>query len=188
MIDGNQADPITTSLTRPLCRSYGFAIHERLIIQVLDGIHARGKAIHWALGVLADGSSELLGVWAVPDSGSWTWQNAVEALKARGVEKIGLESHLGFRPSFAISLRRAHTLRLGEEAMHQMKRRARRAIRLREPFFDIADATYFVERVLSRAELELDSTGASFEKAARDVADTRQTRNLNSSTSAAISD
>ena len=176
MIERNPTDSRAEFQARPLCSSYFLAIHERLTVQVLDGDLVSGAVVRWALGVLADGSYEVLGVWATPESGSWTWQDSFEDLRARGVEKIGLVSALGVKPSFAISRRRVRTFHTSEEVMRQLQRRACRAIKRRGLCFGIADATAFVEQVLSRAELEIGTSGASGEIAVKNAVGAGATR------------
>lgn len=176
MIERNLTDPRAQSQARPLCSSYFLAIHERLTIQVLDGDLVSGEVVRWALGVLADGSYEVLGVWATPESGSWTWQGAFEDLRARGVENIGLVSALGVKPSFVIPRRRVRTFHTSEEVMRQLQRRACRAIKRRGPCIGIADAIAFVEQVLSRAELEIGTAGASVDMAVKNAVGAGATR------------
>ena len=169
MIEGYPTDPRAGFQARPLCASYFLAIHERLAVQVLDGDRVRSEVVRWALGVLADGSYEVIGVWASPESRSWSWRDAAEDLRARGVEEIGLVAELGREPFPALPRRRLRALQTTEEVMRQLQRRASRAIKRRGPCSDIAVAAAFVEDVLGRAELGIGSAGASAELAFKNL-------------------
>lgn len=165
MTNGNRTDARGGFQAPPLCASYSLAIHDSLAVKVRDGDRARREVVRWALGVLADGSYEVVGVWAAPESASWSWQDALVDLEARGVECIGLVSELGRRPFLAICQRHLRTLHKSEEVMRQIQRRARRAIERRAPSSDIGEAIAFVEDVLRRAELEVGAIGQSVEMA-----------------------
>lgn len=147
------------SQARPLCGSYFLAVHERLTVQVRDRDLARSETVRWALGLLADGSYELLGVWAAPESGSWTWDDVAEGLRVRGVEKIGLVSERGSEFPPTLSRRRIRALHASDEVMRRLQRRARGAIKRHGPCSDVADATAFVEDVLAHAELAIGAAG-----------------------------
>lgn len=176
MIERKRTDPRGEFQARPLCSSYFLAIHESLAVQVRDGDRVRGEVVRWALGVLADGSYEVIGVWAAPASASWYWQDAVVDLRARGVKNIGLVSELGRGSSNATPRRRLRTLHASEEVMRQLQRRACRAIKRRGPCSDIAEAAAFVEDVLARAELGTGAVGESVEIAFESLAGAEPTR------------
>jgi hypothetical protein len=138
--------------SRPLCSSYALVIHERLTVQLLDGDLVRNEDVRWALGALADGSYDVLGAWAAPATGSWSWQHAAEDLKARGVERMGLVFAFRAEQPTAIPRRRVRLFRASEEIMLRLQRRASHAVKRRGPCSDIVDATALVENVLRRAE------------------------------------
>ncbi len=163
MIECNQTDPRAVSQARPLCSSYFLAIHESLTVQVKDGNGLRYVVVRWALGVLADGSYEVIGVWVTPEAGSWTWQDVVDELEARGVEKVGLVSARGLALSFAIPRGRLRSVRASLEAMSQMQRNACRTIKRCGPCSDTGDVVPFVEEVLRCAELRIDTAEISAE-------------------------
>jgi hypothetical protein len=141
--------------SRPLCRRYFLVIHHSLTTQLRDGSLVRNEDLHWALGVLADGSFEVLGVWADPESSAWPSQEAIDGLKARGVESIGLVSAFGRDATFAMSPRRARTLHASEDVTRRLQRQASRAIRRRGPCTNISDATAFVWSALENAEKKI---------------------------------
>lgn len=161
MIETNSTCPKTGSLTRPLCRSYLLAIHERLAVQVRDGSNVRSEPVRWALGVLADGSYEVLGAWTTPESRSWSWEDAVDGLRVRGVEKIGFVFELGREPPRSLHQRRVRTLHMSGLVMRQIQRQACREIERSEPCLDVAEAAGFVEDLLRRAELAIGPAGAT---------------------------
>ncbi len=161
MIERNSTDPKAESRTRPLCRSYLLAIHGRLAVEVRNGGNVRSEPVRWALGVLADGSCEVLGAWSTHGSLSWSWQDAVEGLRVRGVEKIGFVFELGCEPLHTMHGRRVRTLHRSEEVVRQLQRQACRAIKRHEPCSDVAEAAGLVEDILSRAELGMGSGDGS---------------------------
>lgn len=72
----------------PLCRRYLWALFEADPVSVSDGEVVRGHVARWALGVLANGKYEVLGVWLDPVSEAKRWREVFEDLALRGVEKI----------------------------------------------------------------------------------------------------
>ena len=74
--------------SRPLCESYLLVIHESIPIQLLERRLVRDQIVFWALGVLADGAYEVLGVWPALTPDGWCAQEVADDLKARGVERI----------------------------------------------------------------------------------------------------
>jgi transposase-like protein len=75
-------------LHRLLCRKYLVAHFETLSIHVQPGGPERDYALQWALGVLADGRSDVLGVWLNRRSGGECWEAVFDDLKIRGAESI----------------------------------------------------------------------------------------------------
>lgn len=165
-------------LSRPLCGSYFLVIHESIPIQLLDRAPARDQIVCWALGVLADGGYEVLGVWPASSSGAWCEEEVTDDLKARGVEKIRFISALGVGTGLGVPRGRGRTVLAGEEVMRRLQRHARRAISRRGPFFDVAEASAFLVSVLSRAEQSIAAAGASVHLAVRSLAGTGQRRSL----------
>lgn len=76
------------SHTLPLCCQYFAVLFQPLALQVRGEGDAGGQPVHWALGVLADGQCEVMGVWPEPESGASAWQATYGDLTARGVERI----------------------------------------------------------------------------------------------------
>ena len=48
----------------------------------------RNKAVYLALGVAADGTKDILGLWVETSKGAKFWLKVMNDLKARGVEDI----------------------------------------------------------------------------------------------------
>ena len=48
----------------------------------------RNKAVYLALGVAADGTKDILGLWVETSKGAKFWLKVMNDLKARGVEHI----------------------------------------------------------------------------------------------------
>lgn len=48
----------------------------------------RNKAVYIALGILADGTKEILGIWIEPTEGAKFWLRVMNELKNRGVGDI----------------------------------------------------------------------------------------------------
>jgi putative transposase len=53
-----------------------------------DAVLVRNKAIHIALGVRADGTKEILGLWIEQNEGAKFWLRVMNELKNRGTEDI----------------------------------------------------------------------------------------------------
>lgn len=72
----------------PLCRQYLAAFFEgrslRLRTPKVDG----NQTVHWAVGLLADGQHEVLGVWPEGAAAETCWGDVFGDLKVRGVEEI----------------------------------------------------------------------------------------------------
>ena len=57
-------------------------------MKVRDEGLVRNKAVHIALGIRADGSKEILGLWLEQNEGAKFWLRVMNELKNRGVEDI----------------------------------------------------------------------------------------------------
>ena len=73
---------------RPLEATYPLVFFDALRVKVRDEGLVRNKAVHIALGVRADGSKEILGLWLEQNEGAKFWLRVMNELKARGVEDI----------------------------------------------------------------------------------------------------
>ena len=73
---------------RPLEAFYPLVFLDALRVKVRDEGLVRNKAVHIALGVRADGSKEILGLWLEQNEGAKFWLRVMNELKNRGVEDV----------------------------------------------------------------------------------------------------
>jgi len=74
--------------TRPLEAVYPLVFLDALRVKIRDESLVRNKAIHIAIGVRADGTKEVLGLWIEQNEGAKFWLRVLNELKNRGVEDI----------------------------------------------------------------------------------------------------
>jgi len=75
---------------RPLDQAYPLVFFDAIRVKIRDEGMVRNKAIHIALGVLADGTKVVLGLWIEQNEGAKFWLRVMNELKNRGVEDIML--------------------------------------------------------------------------------------------------
>ena len=73
---------------RPLEPVYPLVFFDALRVKVRDEGLVRNKAVHIALGVRADGTKEILGLWLEQNEGAKFWLRVMNELKNRGVEDV----------------------------------------------------------------------------------------------------
>lgn len=73
---------------RPLEPVYPLVFFDALRVKIRDEGLVRNKAVHVALGVRADGTKEVLGLWLEQNEGAKFWLRVLNELKNRGVEDI----------------------------------------------------------------------------------------------------
>ena len=81
-------DEITTWQARPLEPVYPLVFFDALRVKVRDEGMVRNKAVHVALGVRADGTKEILGLWLEQNEGAKFWLQVLNELRNRGVEDV----------------------------------------------------------------------------------------------------
>ncbi|CAH2603426.1 transposase [Rhodovastum atsumiense] len=81
-------DEITTWQARPLEPVYPLVFFDALRVKIRDEGMVRNKAVHVALGVRADGTKEVLGLWLEQNEGAKFWLRVMNELRNRGVEDI----------------------------------------------------------------------------------------------------
>ncbi len=81
-------DEITTWQARPLEPVYPLVFFDALRVKIRDEGLVRNKAVHVALGVRADGTKEVLGLWLEQNEGAKFWLRVLNELRNRGVEDI----------------------------------------------------------------------------------------------------
>jgi putative transposase len=73
---------------RPLEPVYPLIFFDALRVKVRDEGVVRNKAVHIALGVRADGTKEILGLWLEQHEGAKFWLRVMNELRNRGVEDV----------------------------------------------------------------------------------------------------
>jgi putative transposase len=73
---------------RPLEAIYPLVFFDALRVKIRDEGLVRNRAVHIALGVRADGSKEILGLWLEQNEGAKFWLRVMNELKNRGVEDV----------------------------------------------------------------------------------------------------
>jgi putative transposase len=81
-------DEVAVWQNRPLEPVYPLVFFDALRVKIRDEGLVRNKAIHIALGVRADGTKEVLGLWIEQNEGAKFWLRVMNELKNRGTEDI----------------------------------------------------------------------------------------------------
>jgi putative transposase len=81
-------DEIAAWQARPLEPVYPLVFFDALRVKIRDEGLVRNKAVHIALGVRADGSKEILGLWLEQNEGAKFWLRVMNELRNRGVEDV----------------------------------------------------------------------------------------------------
>lgn len=81
-------DEVATWQARPLEAVYPLVFFDALRVKIRDEGLVRNKAVHVALGVQADGTKEVLGLWLEQNEGAKFWLQVMNELHNRGVEDI----------------------------------------------------------------------------------------------------
>lgn len=85
-------DAVTTEIatwqTRPLEPVYPVIFFDALRVKMRDEGTVRNKAVYLALGVLRDGTREILGLWIEQTEGAKFWMKVFSDLKSRGCQDI----------------------------------------------------------------------------------------------------
>ena len=81
-------DEIATWQARPLEPVYPLVFFDALRVKIRDEGLVRNKAVHIALGVRADGTKEILGLWLEQNEGAKFWLRVMNELRNRGVEDL----------------------------------------------------------------------------------------------------
>src|SRR4051794_37694419 len=90
-------DEIATWQARPLEPVYLLVFFDALRVKIRDEGLVRNKAVHIALGVRADGTKEILGLWLEQNEGAKFWLRVLSERRFRGVEDILLAVVDGLR-------------------------------------------------------------------------------------------
>src|SRR4051795_3533110 len=81
-------DEIAAWQARPLEPVYPLIFFDALRVKIRDEALVRNKAVYVALGVRADGTKEILGLWIEQTEGAKFWLRVMTELKNRGVEDV----------------------------------------------------------------------------------------------------
>lgn len=76
---------VTTSQPRPLEPMYPVVFFDALRVKIREDAVVRNKAIYLALGVMPDGTRDILGLWIESTEGAKFWMKVFNDLKTRGV-------------------------------------------------------------------------------------------------------
>ena len=79
---------VTAWQTRPLEAIYPVVFFDALRVKIREDAVVRSKAVYLALGVLPDGSRDILGIWIENTEGAKFWMKVFNDLKTRGVQDI----------------------------------------------------------------------------------------------------
>jgi len=74
--------------SRPLEQMYPVVFFDALRVKIRDEAVVRSKAVYLALGILSDGSKDILGIWIENTEGAKFWMKVFNDLKTRGCEDI----------------------------------------------------------------------------------------------------
>src|SRR5437762_13423165 len=92
-------EEVTAWQARPLEATYPLIFFDALRVKIRDEGLVRNKAVHIALGVRADGTKEILGLWLEQNEGAKFWLRVMNELKNRGVEDVLIAVVDGLIPS-----------------------------------------------------------------------------------------
>ena len=79
---------VTAWQSRPLEPMYPVVFFDALRVKIREDAVVRNKAIYLALGVLPDGTRDILGLWIENTEGAKFWMKVFNDLKTRGVHDI----------------------------------------------------------------------------------------------------
>ncbi len=79
---------VTAWQARPLEPMYPVVFFDALRVKIREDAVVRNKAIYLALGVLPDGTRDILGLWIEGTEGAKFWMKVFNDLKTRGVGDI----------------------------------------------------------------------------------------------------
>jgi transposase-like protein len=81
-------DEVTAWQARPLEVMYPVVFFDALRVKMREDGVVRSKAVYLALGVLADGTRDILGLWIETTEGAKFWMKVFNDLKTRGTQDI----------------------------------------------------------------------------------------------------
>jgi putative transposase len=81
-------EEVTAWQARPLEAMYPVVFFDALRVKIREDAVVRNKAVYLALGVLPDGTRDILGLWIENTEGAKFWMKVFNDLKTRGVDDI----------------------------------------------------------------------------------------------------
>jgi putative transposase len=81
-------DEVAEWQNRPLDASYPLIFFDALRVKIRDEGFVRNKAVYIALGVMPDGTKDILGLWIEQTEGAKFWLRVMNELKGRGISDI----------------------------------------------------------------------------------------------------
>ena len=81
-------ETVTEWQGRPLDACYPLVFFDAIRVKIRDEGFVRNKAVYIALGILPDGTKEILGIWIEQTEGAKFWMRVMNELKNRGVTDI----------------------------------------------------------------------------------------------------
>ena len=81
-------DEVAEWQNRPLESCYPLVFFDAIRVKIRDEGFVRNKAVYIALGILADGTKEILGLWIEQTEGAKFWLRVMNELKSRGVGDV----------------------------------------------------------------------------------------------------
>lgn len=81
-------EEVTAWQSRPLEAMYPVVFFDALRVKIRQDGVVRNKAVYLALGMLADGSRDILGLWIENTEGAKFWMRVFNDLKTRGINDI----------------------------------------------------------------------------------------------------
>jgi putative transposase len=81
-------ESVTEWQNRALETSYPLIFFDAMRVKIRDEGLVRNKAVYLALGVQADGTKDILGIWIETTEGAKFWLRVMNELKNRGVEDV----------------------------------------------------------------------------------------------------
>jgi putative transposase len=81
-------EEVTEWQNRPLDACFPLVFFDAIRVKIREEGFVRNKAVYIALGILADGTKEILGIWIEQTEGAKFWLRVMNELKTRGVGDI----------------------------------------------------------------------------------------------------
>ena len=81
-------DEVSEWQNRPLDPMFPIVFFDAIRVKIRDGGFVRNKAVYIALGILPDGTKEILGIWIEQTEGAKFWLKVMNELKNRGIADI----------------------------------------------------------------------------------------------------